>query len=689
MIRNRILSTVLLMALAPVAARAHFVFVVPDNNGSTAKAFISEDLEPDEDVPADLVAGARLSLKDPSGQETPLTLTKGTHAYSLAIPGHGPRVVHGIAPLGVEARGTKPFRLVYHPKTILGDAFDSSANLGKEASYEIVPVGKVGAVQFQILAGGKPAGGDEVTVVLPDGKQQKAKTDNEGKTAVFTQTGRYGVWGRHVEAGAGEVDGKHYDETRHYPTLVADIGTAAAVAKAPVVADDTPKAETFGNKLPEAVASFGAVASDGWLYVYGGHTARTHSYSTDAISGHFHRLKLGVADAKWEALPDGPKLQGMNLAAYEGKVYRVGGMEPQNKPGTKADNYSTADVARFDPAVGKWEALPPLPETRSSHDVAVVDGKLYVIGGWSMHGAEGGNTWLKTMAVLDLKAERPEWKSVPQALERRALIVAVLDSKIYVIGGFNEDDEPSRKVDIYDTATGTWSSGPELPGKDMNGFAPAACTLEGRIYASVGDGSFLRLRADGSAWEKIAKSTPRIVHRLAPSGSQVLIFGGADKGSNFDLIEAVDVGSAKATAAGTDAKATDVVSASSATQTLCPVMTGSEIDPVDAKVVEYKGAKVLLCCDTCLKKWKADPEAYARAETLPQLAAGQVPARALKQVYCPVYKDRIVSDKDPFVMYKGQKVYLFNKSAVKKWEANPAKYVDTTILPQLAGLAEK
>jgi YHS domain-containing protein len=45
-------------------------------------------------------------------------------------------------------------------------------------------------------------------------------------------------------------------------------------------------------------------------------------------------------------------------------------------------------------------------------------------------------------------------------------------------------------------------------------------------------------------------------------------------------------------------------------------------DEVDAasEVVEYKGVKVLLCCKKCVRRWKANPEKYADVGVLPQLA---------------------------------------------------------------------
>src|SRR5690606_22965124 len=117
------------------------------------------------------------------------------------------------------------------------------------------------------------------------------------------------------------------------------------------------------------------------------------------------------------------------------------------------------------------------------------------------------------------------------------------------------------------------------------------------------------------------------VHRLVPVGSRILVLGGAAKGQNFDLIEAVSIQpSAAPTAAAPHgarrpakaqptagsapapvAPATQPAGDAAAAQLFCPVMTD---EPVNASsiVVQYKGKPVRLCCKTCLKKWNADPE---------------------------------------------------------------------------------
>ena len=136
----------LLLALT-AAARAHFVFVVPEGNGAKAKVIMSEDLKPNEQVGVGLIGGTKLKLRDGHGRDTPLTLVKAEHAYDTELPGTGQRLVYGITDLGVMQRGTgKPHVLLYYPKTILGDAFDAKAVVGEQTPVEIVPTGKAGAV---------------------------------------------------------------------------------------------------------------------------------------------------------------------------------------------------------------------------------------------------------------------------------------------------------------------------------------------------------------------------------------------------------------------------------------------------------------------------------------------------------------------------------------------------------------
>jgi N-acetylneuraminic acid mutarotase len=229
----------------------------------------------------------------------------------------------------------------------------------------------------------------------------------------------------------------------------------------------------------------------------------------------------------------------MNLAAHGGKVYRVGGMQPRNEPGTPTDNVSVAQAARFDPKVGKWEALPDMPDGRSSHDIVVVGDKLVVVGGWNQKGKDKP-VWHDTMLTLDLAANNPKWESSPQPFKRRALTAAAIGANVYVIGGLGADVTDPR-VDVLDTRTGKWTHGPKLPGNGHAAFSPAAGVVNGRLIVNTSAGPVFRLNATGEGWEKVGDAKiKRMVARLVPFGdAAVVLVGGAGSGGNVDAVEIV------------------------------------------------------------------------------------------------------------------------------------------------------
>lgn len=523
--------SLLLVCAAAMPASAHFLWVVPQPDGKSAHIIVSESLSADTRVDIGIVAGAKLSLRDEAGREAPLTLTRA--GYVLTTPLAGPGVVHGHADLGIRPSGQRTYRLHYYPKTIVGDAF-ATPIVVSDAPIEIVPIGKPGAIRFKVLVEGKPAAGVDVNVLLPDGSDTTAQTGSDGVTEVLTAQGRYAAWARLITPVSGTHDGKAFDQTRHYTMLVVDAGTAPATGSSTAVREATP-----AGTLPHAASSFGAAIDDGWLYVFGGHVVPTHSYSVEAVSGRFERRKAS-GTGEWESLPSGPASQGMNLAAHGGKVYRVGGMQPRNRAGEPSDTWSIADVARFTPGTSAWEALPSLPTPRSSHDVVVVGDSLVVVGGWTMRGKDEP-TWPETMEILDLKAPTLAWRSVPQPFKRRALVAAAHGGKVYVIGGFDDDESIVRGMSVYDFGSQSWAEGPALPGGKRNGFGPAATIVEGRLYVSIDDGGLYRLNDTATGWDKVAQATPRIVHRLVTDETRVLVVGGAARGDNSDLIEVVDV----------------------------------------------------------------------------------------------------------------------------------------------------
>lgn len=119
-------------------------------------------------------------------------------------------------------------------------------------------------------------------------------------------------------------------------------------------------------------------------------------------------------------------------------------------------------------------------------------------------------------------------------------------------------------------------------------------------------------------------------------------------------------------------------------QTVCPMMVNKKVEAEKGKIVEYKGVQIWMCCDVCVERFKKYPEAYLDEKYIPQLNGMEIPPRKIVQKFCPVYPDRVITEKDAWVKYDGRKVYLFNKAAVKKFQKNPAKYAKPELLPQLS-----
>jgi outer membrane protein assembly factor BamB len=295
--------------------------------------------------------------------------------------------------------------------------------------------------------------------------------------------------------------------------------------------------------LPKAITSFGAASVGDWLYTYGGHYGSPHHYSQAGQSNVLQRLNVKQPKA-WEPIATGPKLQGLALVSYDGALYRVGGFTARNRQEEDQDLWSIADFARFDPASGKWQELPPMPEPRSSFDATMIGSKLYVAGGWGMRGKGADAEWLDSAYVIDLSQPELKWEALPKSpFKRRAVSLAALDGKVFVIGGMQPDGKATTNTAVFDPQRNEWTDGPALPGEAMEGFGTDCCELDGRLYVSTMSGNLLRLAADGKSWEKVRKlRDARFFHQMLPLDSpRLILLGGANmETGKFSRVEVVE-----------------------------------------------------------------------------------------------------------------------------------------------------
>lgn len=217
---NRMFSLIAVAAFAN-AAHAHMVYLVPAKDGQSVTVVFSDTLEPDEKVKMDKIAGLKLVARI-DGKEAAIEYKRGDHSFTAKLA-KTPPMVHGTVVYGLLSRSEKPTLLVYHPKAVFAGTDAKAATLGETAALEIVPVTESGKTRFRLLAKGKPVANAEGSILLPNGQKEQVKTDSDGYTAGFGQTGRYAAYLKLTEVKAGEHDGKKYEEIRHYATLVVDV----------------------------------------------------------------------------------------------------------------------------------------------------------------------------------------------------------------------------------------------------------------------------------------------------------------------------------------------------------------------------------------------------------------------------------------------------------------------------------
>lgn len=221
----------IVFALAPVAARAHWVWIYPDcADAAKAHVVFAHHLAPDDNPKIlDKIADAKLYLRTADGDKA-IAWTRGDRQYTFAIPGPV-ATVGGVNDYGVIQKGTgKPFRLVQCPKMVLGD----DARPWSRLPFEIVPSRNGKALKLTVLHQGKPAPAGLIVTVhgADDDKSTTLTTDAKGSVELTPErTGLLNFSVPYTVAEAGEIGGKKYEETRYTASLVVSNGTPKASVK--------------------------------------------------------------------------------------------------------------------------------------------------------------------------------------------------------------------------------------------------------------------------------------------------------------------------------------------------------------------------------------------------------------------------------------------------------------------------
>jgi hypothetical protein len=223
----------------------------------------------------------------------------------------------------------------------------------------------------------------------------------------------------------------------------------------------------------------------------------------------------GIPVGRWTALPATPHSRGEVSGALVGdSIYVVGGFDPTG--------HTTALVERLNLRTGRWSTSQPLPQPLNHMNAVGYGGKLYVVGGYGQPGDTSAG------AVANFWRYDPatgRWQAMPRApLARAAAGAAVLGHRLYVAGGRSDTLTTISTLAIFDFDTGRWSVGPSLHHAREHVAGVAAdgsmWILGGR---AVGLGNFAdveRYTPGAPSWERLPPMP------LARSGFQAVNVGG-------------------------------------------------------------------------------------------------------------------------------------------------------------------
>lgn len=213
--------------------------------------------------------------------------------------------------------------------------------------------------------------------------------------------------------------------------------------------------------MPEAIGGVKAAAVNGKIYVIGGEANFEYNPDTDNWTT---KKPMPTARSSFE------------IAVYQNKIYAIGG----SSGWTQETGTIYSDVNEvYDPATDTWETKAPIKTMRTGLEANVVNGKIYLIGGYLRENYTVSNTTSSLNEVYDVASNSWATKE-PVPYPAYDYASAVVNNKIYIIGW--------NRTQIYYPETDSWSQSTPSPTAVIGAVAAATTGIRApkRIYVISG-----------------------------------------------------------------------------------------------------------------------------------------------------------------------------------------------------------
>jgi N-acetylneuraminic acid mutarotase len=179
-----------------------------------------------------------------------------------------------------------------------------------------------------------------------------------------------------------------------------------------------------------------------------------------------------------------------------------------------------------------WLTLAPMPTARHFLGVAVVNGKVYAIGGTN------DSVTLSVNEEYD-PATNTWTEKAPMPTPRMLFAIAAYQNKIYVFGGSTNDRYTTGPTEVYDPSTDNWTTKANLP---IPVAQIQANVVNNKIYIFGGSKGPLKNNQvydpSSDTWEsKAPMPTGAAQYASAVVGNKIYVIGGFD---NHNLLQIYD-----------------------------------------------------------------------------------------------------------------------------------------------------
>ena len=220
--------------------------------------------------------------------------------------------------------------------------------------------------------------------------------------------------------------------------------------------------------IPRGVQEIYPAYLNGKIYIFGGF------HGPQEISRNVYIYD--VADESWTTKTYPTYGHHLGTAVAGGKIYIIGGYGPE------VPWNATNEVFEYDTDTYQLIPKSPMPSVRAETAIAVLNDKIFVIGGR----AASNDEHLNIVEMYDPATDT--WITVSSMpTPRRHAAASVIDDLIYVVGGrqFSGDEVINlATVEAYSPADDTWYAKPDMP-YPSSGLA--ATTMNGLLYAFGGE----------------------------------------------------------------------------------------------------------------------------------------------------------------------------------------------------------